>query len=144
MSDFYNMLDLKGSSLGNHEFDFGPEFLFPYLDKKNSVNLAANLRSEKGEMNFLDKQKASQIYSFPNGIKIGVIGLSTLETPDTTAGFSGGKFPPYRFLDYKEVVMDESRKLRVAGANAVLITSHVGDACPIDLTYGNWTKDTIQ
>lgn len=34
MTDFYNMLDLKGSSLGNHEFDFGPEFLFPYLDKK--------------------------------------------------------------------------------------------------------------
>ena len=30
------------------------------------------------------------------------------------------------------------------GANSVLIVSHVGDACPIDLTYGNWTKDSTQ
>lgn len=40
--------------------------------------------------------------------------------------------------------MDESEKLRIAGANAVLVVSHVGDACPINLTYGNWTKETIQ
>ena len=76
------------------------------MDKKNAPNLAANLRSENGELNFLEKQKSSELFDFPNGIKIGVIGLSTLETPDTTAGFSGGKFPSYRFLDYKEIVMD--------------------------------------
>ena len=49
MADFYNTLDLAGSSIGNHEFDFGPEFLFNYLKKKESPALAANLQSEIGE-----------------------------------------------------------------------------------------------
>lgn len=33
-----------------------------------------------------------------NGIRVGVIGLATLETPASTAGFSSNLFPPYRFL----------------------------------------------
>lgn len=131
---------MQGSSLGNHEFDFGPTFLFPYLGKKDAPSLAANLRSEDGEADFLENQKSSKLFSFPNGIKIGVVGLSTLETPSTTAGFSDNKFPSYQFLDYKGIVIEQSRKLKEQGANAVLIVSHVGDECPINLTYGNWTK----
>lgn len=47
MNDFYNTMNLQGSALGNHEFDFGPDFLFPYMQNKNGegVNLASNLRS---------------------------------------------------------------------------------------------------
>ena len=62
MNDFYNLLNLQGSSLGNHEFDFGPDFLTPYLTSKSAPNLAANLRSEKGELNFLEKQKAAELF----------------------------------------------------------------------------------
>lgn len=45
MADFYNTLNLAGSSIGNHEFDFGPEFLYNYLEKKESPALAANVQS---------------------------------------------------------------------------------------------------
>lgn len=45
MNDFYASLDLDGSAIGNHEFDFGPGFLFPFMDGKNAPNLAANIRS---------------------------------------------------------------------------------------------------
>ena len=48
MNDFYNTLGLNGSSIGNHEFDFGFDFLQNYLKNKNSPALAANLQSEKG------------------------------------------------------------------------------------------------
>lgn len=49
----------------------------------------------------------------------------------------------YRFLEYRKIIIDESTKLKRAGANAVLILSHIGDACPIDLQYANRTKKTI-
>lgn len=48
MNDFYNKIKVDGSSIGNHEFDFGPNFLFPYMNNRQAPNLAANLRSEKG------------------------------------------------------------------------------------------------
>ena len=51
MNDFYNTMKIRGAAIGNHEFDFGPEFLNPYLENRHEddVNLAANLRSETGE-----------------------------------------------------------------------------------------------
>lgn len=41
-------------------------------------------------------------------------------------------------------MIEESRKLRKNGANAVLIVSHVGNGCLVDFKYGIWTKDTKQ
>lgn len=111
---------------------------------KDSPNLAANLRSEKNKVDFLPKQKSSQLYTFESGIKIGVIGLATLETPSSTAGFSRGLFPKYNFLAYKDVVIAEAAKLRKSGANAVILVGHVGNFCPNNFDYGIWTKDTPQ
>jgi|JI10StandDraft_1071094.scaffolds.fasta_scaffold1641655_1 hypothetical protein len=65
---------------------------------KDAVNIAGNLRSEKGDKDFLPKQVSSQIYALAGGIKVGVIGLATVETPSTTAAFSKGLFPKYQFL----------------------------------------------
>ena len=45
MNDFYDALDLTASAIGNHEFDFGPSFLLPYMSGKEGTNLAANIRS---------------------------------------------------------------------------------------------------
>ena len=97
MNDFFGLAQVNGSAIGNHEFDFGPSFLFPFMKAKDGPNLAANLRSELGKQEFLPGQKNSAMFSFANGIKVGVIGLSTIETPETTAGFSSGLFPKYRF-----------------------------------------------
>lgn len=48
MNDFYDAIGLKGQAIGNHEFDFGPDFLLPFYSSKESTVLAANLRSERG------------------------------------------------------------------------------------------------
>ena len=45
MNDFYDAIGLQGQAIGNHEFDFGPDFLNPYYETKESPVLAANLRS---------------------------------------------------------------------------------------------------
>jgi 2',3'-cyclic-nucleotide 2'-phosphodiesterase (5'-nucleotidase family) len=49
INDYFNEAAVDGSALGNHEFDFSPNFLFDYMEKRDdpSIFLAANLRSEK-------------------------------------------------------------------------------------------------
>jgi len=34
MNDFYEALEVSSSAIGNHEFDFGPDFLLPYMSSK--------------------------------------------------------------------------------------------------------------
>ena len=48
MNDFFGAMEINGSAIGNHEFDFGPSFLFPFMSGKDAPNLAANLKSEYG------------------------------------------------------------------------------------------------
>ena len=72
------------------------------------------------------------------------MGLATVETPTTTAGFQKKLFPQYKFLEYKEYVISEAAKLRKNGANAVILVGHVGNACVNKFDYGIWTKDTPQ
>lgn len=144
MNDFYDAIGLQGQAIGNHEFDFGPQILLPYYSSKESVVLAANLRSQRGESQFLPRQKLSKLYSFSSGIKIGVIGLSTIFTPITTNAFKNKLFPDYKFLQYKDIVVSQSQKLKKAGADAVLIVAHLGNDCNVTNKYGRWTKDTKQ
>jgi 5'-nucleotidase/UDP-sugar diphosphatase len=56
MNDFYDAVDLNASAIGNHEFDFGPNFLLPFMSSKQAPSLAANIRSEKGQDVFLPNQ----------------------------------------------------------------------------------------
>lgn len=48
MNDYFNTVKVDGSTLGNHEFDFGPNFLFPFMEKRNEKSwfIAANVHSE--------------------------------------------------------------------------------------------------
>jgi 2',3'-cyclic-nucleotide 2'-phosphodiesterase (5'-nucleotidase family) len=46
MNDFYDAIGLNAQAVGNHEFDFGPDFLLPYYQAKDTGDvLAANIRS---------------------------------------------------------------------------------------------------
>jgi 2',3'-cyclic-nucleotide 2'-phosphodiesterase (5'-nucleotidase family) len=112
------------------------------MKSKDAPNLAANLRSERGESNFLPNQESSHIYEFDGGIRIGIIGLATVETPITTSGFTSHLFPDYKFLNYTDIVIKESKELRRKGVHAVLILSHVGNGCNPGFKYGIWKKDT--
>ncbi len=67
-----------------------------------------------------------------------------METPSTTGAFNDGSFPAYKFLDYAPIVLERSKRLRKAGANAVIIVSHVGNDCNADNTFGIWDEVTPQ
>lgn len=84
------------------------------------------------------------MYTLSSGIKIGAIGLATLQTPSTTAGFEKGLFPKYRFEQYKAIILEESSKLKKSGANAIIVVGHVGNQCTNNYDYGIWTAATAQ
>jgi 2',3'-cyclic-nucleotide 2'-phosphodiesterase (5'-nucleotidase family) len=53
----------------------------------------------------MPKQKLSNLYITKDGIKIGVIGLTTIETPQTTDAFQKHKFPNFTFEKYSSIVI---------------------------------------
>lgn len=127
---FFNYMNLTHkttTAIGNHDFDFGyknmtksfSEAYFPYVSA-NILNRTTNL-----------------FWNFPNtypdniikvgNLKIGVIGLSTIFTPQTTANDVSDLI----FEDYVNITIEESQKLRSKGADIVLLTCHVGTYCEI-------------
>ncbi len=79
INEFFNAESVAATALGNHEFDFGPEFLNLYLRNSVSQFIAANLYSEKDEpvTTFLPNTRRSQMFTVGT-FKIGVIGLITV------------------------------------------------------------------
>lgn len=67
-----------------------------------------------------------------NGLKIGVIGLTTVQTAEGSLMFKDGDFKSAQFFPYAKIVRKESAKLRERGANAVLLLSHIGNACNVN------------
>jgi 2',3'-cyclic-nucleotide 2'-phosphodiesterase (5'-nucleotidase family) len=102
------------------------------LTKQRSKNLylAANLQlkdSFNKTSDDLPNRMSTNIFEFLNGkVKIGVIGLTTIQTNEKTAGFPDKKF---NLLSYKPTVERLSKELKAKGATAVLIISHVGMTC---------------
>jgi len=58
-------------------------------------------------------------------IKLGVIGLTTVETPFST----NGDLTDLKFLEYKEIINTYLTFLRRQGANAVILNAHIGTYC---------------
>lgn len=75
----WNQLGVDGATLGNHEFDFGPEVLAQRLNESQFPWLAANVRVQPG---FALTQTAIKPYSIKqvNGLKVAIFGLLTPET----------------------------------------------------------------
>ena len=75
---------------------------------KDSLSLSANLRSEKNEEDFLPNQKSTYLYDLGD-VKIGVIGLTTMETKTSSSAFLDNSFPNYKFLPYTDIVINKSK-----------------------------------
>ena len=151
MVDFYNTEKVDAVAVGNHEWDNKEPQLRKWLttemgrnfrknntswtkekngNKSENLYLDANLKLKKGLKDDLPNQMPSKMFSFKNGkIKIGVIGLTTIETVFKTSYFPKDKF---KILDYATVVEKLSAELRKKGATAVVILSHVGLKCRDD------------
>lgn len=83
VSDLARKLHIAASAVGNHEFDFGKNYLAKWSSAGNFPFVAANIFNAK--TNRPVKWIKPYIMVKKRGIKIAIIGLATQETPYTTA-----------------------------------------------------------
>jgi 5'-nucleotidase len=135
---FLDLLKPDAISLGNHEFDEGPENLDKFLNEINFPVLAANVDVSKETGIKSNRLKNSEIFE-KNGVKIGIIGYLTPETK--------GLARPNN-VEYTDEIMainSETQKLKNQGVNILIALGHSGltrdkeiaAGCPdIDLVIG--------
>ena len=123
--NYMNLTKKTTTAIGNHDFDFGFKNMSKSFTEASFPYVAANIynRTDNKFWDFINAY-ADNIIQVGN-IKIGVIGLSTIFTPQTTATDVGGLI----FEDYVNITIAESQKLRQRGADIVLLTCHVGVFC---------------
>jgi 5'-nucleotidase/UDP-sugar diphosphatase len=121
--EFMNAAGYDAMTPGNHEFDWGLDNAKQLAGLASFPMLSANIINHlEGNLTFV----ANKIFDMPNGMKVGVFGLTTPETmtkahPDKVRGID--------FLQ-GEALYEAARKqveeLKAAGADIVVLLSHLG------------------
>jgi 5'-nucleotidase len=126
MSQYMNFENLTASTIGNHEWDFGQDFLKARIKESKFPFIVANLYDDRTNSNrVFENQITYKIYSIRN-IKLGVIGVTTTRTYNTTKG----DLSHMLIKDFKNIVIAYSKKLRNEfKVNAVILLSHAGLIC---------------
>lgn len=112
-------LGTEAMAVGNHEFDNGPETLGAFVRKARFPVLSANIDAS-GEP-FLAGLLRPCVLLDKSGLKVGLIGVTTLQTAITS---SPG--PNVTFTDPASALGTQAAALRQAGAGLVVALSHLG------------------
>lgn len=112
-------LGTEAMAVGNHEFDNGPENLARFVTGARFPVLSANIDAS-AEPALAGLLKPSVMLR-KNGLDIGLVGLTTLQTATTS---SPG--PRVRFNDPRAALAAEAAALRGQGARLVVVLSHLG------------------
>jgi 2',3'-cyclic-nucleotide 2'-phosphodiesterase (5'-nucleotidase family) len=121
--DLYNTLGYAAAALGNHEWDWGRDSLRARMRQARYPVLGANVQFADGrDVDWIPDDTLLTVGSF----KVGVIGVSTVETPRTTMAVNVSDL---RFVDPVHVVNAHARSLRARGADAVIVVAHAGAFC---------------
>jgi 2',3'-cyclic-nucleotide 2'-phosphodiesterase (5'-nucleotidase family) len=147
----YNAMGYDAAAIGNHEFDFGPAGpaaspQWPEDDPRGALKaraaqarfpfLAANIIDKNtGRAVSWDHVKPSTTLTV-NGVKVGVVGLTTIEALTATASANTSDLDVAPLAPALET---EARRLRADGATIVIATTHAGGRCtkfdnPADLS----------
>lgn len=120
MVEVMNAMHYRAAAIGNHEFDFNVEGLRDRLAQATFPFLSANIR-EKVSGNVPDFATPYIIHEV-NGIKLGLIGLTTRTTP-----FSA--FPAYvadyDFIDYGTALNEYVPQLKAERADIIMLIGYI-------------------
>ncbi|RKH63361.1 bifunctional metallophosphatase/5'-nucleotidase [Corallococcus interemptor] len=138
--DVYNLLGYAAVAIGNHEFDYGPVGPEPVARRPDEDPLGAlKARVAQAKFPFLSANVREKDGRHPawlgndgttvvtvKGVKVGLLGLSTLSTPQTTnpVNVAGLKFQPLA-----DAAREAARSLREQGAEVVVAVAHAGGKC---------------
>ncbi len=116
---FLNAIGYDMMTLGNHEFDDGPAELAKFLDGLRVPVVTANIDVSKEPR--LQGKWLSHRVMVVGGQRVGVIGLTTSETPLTS---SPGD--TVAFGEHVEALKREVAALQAVGVNKIIALTHVG------------------
>jgi 2',3'-cyclic-nucleotide 2'-phosphodiesterase (5'-nucleotidase family) len=121
--DLYNTLGYSAAALGNHEWDWGRDSLRARMRQARYPVLGANVQFADGrDVDWIPGDTLLTV----GALKVGVIGVSTVETPRTTMA---ANVADLRFVDPAPIVDAHARALRARGADAVVVVAHAGAFC---------------
>ncbi len=118
--DVMNRLHFDAMTLGNHEFDWGPEVLAGIISAAQFPVLCANIVDDKSLT--IAGVKPYVIIS-RKGFKVAVIGLTT---PDTLYMVNPKYLAHLTLLEPVRVVPELVKKVRGEGAQVVVLLTHLG------------------
>jgi 5'-nucleotidase/UDP-sugar diphosphatase len=115
-----NAMGYSASTLGNHEFDFTIDGLEDRIAQADFPFLSSNIRfkGSQGSPGFATPLVVEGV----NGIRVGLVGLSSTSTPSTT-------FPAYvedyDFITYAEALQEWVPRAWQGGADLVIVLGHI-------------------
>ncbi len=110
---------VQAQTIGNHEFDNGTTQLADYIKGASFPVVSANIDAEADEK-LKGLVKPSTVIEV-RGQKVGIVGVTTPETPITSS--PGDKV---KFLDPLSSVQKAVDALRAQGINKIILLSHLG------------------
>ncbi len=118
-AEMMNKMGYDGMTVGNHEFDDGPEVLRGFMDAVNFPILMSNA-DVSGEEILAGKLAKSAVIE-RGGEKIGLIGLTPEDTDELASPGEN-----ITFSDPVTAVQGEVDKLTAQGVNKIIVLSHSG------------------
>ncbi len=135
----YNAIGYTASAVGNHEFDYGPVGPDSVVRTAGADPLGAMKRNAgMADFPFLSANMVEKatgrtpswakpwIITQVAGVKLGIVGLSTPDTPNTTVA---SNVATLAFTDPVPAAERAAREARAAGADAVVVIAHMGGRC---------------
>ena len=125
MTDFLAGAGYDVFAVGNHDFGFGLDTLYATMDRLRQGKVAvlgANIVTQ-GTSQVASKICSGAILVEKKGLKIGIIGATTpgVERMNLNEFVKGLEFP-----DPIAIIKDKADKLTAAGADVIILVSHVG------------------
>ena len=121
VANFVNQLGLDAFTMGNHEFDYGPELTSYFLSNLTVPVVSCNTDvSNQPALQGLFKPFV--IKTLPiSGVKVGIVGFITAET-----NISSSPGPTVKFAEPTAVVGQCVAAAKAAGAEIVIALTHIG------------------
>ncbi|MEO5807807.1 5'-nucleotidase C-terminal domain-containing protein [Devosia sp.] len=119
VSDFMNQMGFDVVATGNHEFDDGPAEFSKFIAAAKFPIVGGNFDVSRSP-DLAGKIKGSIVLDVA-GEKIGIIGATTVDTPDIS---SSGK--DVEFGNVANYVRGAVEALDAAGVNKIIVLSHIG------------------
>lgn len=120
MVEVMNLMGYDAAAVGNHEFDFGLDTLRDRSAQAEFPFLTANLRDR--ETGAPAEVALPYVVQEVNGVRVGLIGLTTTSTPQTTRPEHVADFD---FIDYEQALRQVAPQARADGAELLVVVGHI-------------------